>query len=103
MRCDRKESRPFAILCHLLMEIKNIGYLLVADLFILNFSMGDRKLHFSILFQKCLKESPPNMFLADNRFLWEPKNHFCETSPDSRYSRIAHMLAFYPISFIFPQ
>ena len=84
------------------MEIKNIGYLLVADLFILNFSMGDRKLHLSILFfQKCLKESPPNMFPADNGFIWEPKNHFCETSPDSRYSRIAHILAFYPISLIF--
>ena len=83
------------------MEIKNIGYLLVADLFLLNFSMGDRKLHLWILFEKCLKESPPNMFPADNGFMWEPKNHFCETSPDSRYSRIAHILAFYPISFIF--
>ena len=52
MCCDRKESRPFAILCHFLMEIKNIGYLLVADLFILNFSMGDRKLHLSILYSE---------------------------------------------------
>ena len=102
MRCDRKDSRPFAILCHFFNGNKEHWISSCCRHIPSRFLNGGQETAFiKTFFEKCLKESPPNIFLAENGFIWEPKNNFCETSPDSRYSRIAHILAFFPISFIF--